>query len=77
VSSSASRGVPYVRSPLRLTDEDGHTHDVTVRVTFSLTSPFALELWEAIPGTPLAAPEGPTSITWGTGPTTSTPNAGG
>jgi hypothetical protein len=49
---------PVREVPLRLTDEDGHTHHVTVRVTFSLTSPFALELWEAIPGTPLAAPDG-------------------
>jgi len=51
---------PVREVPLRLTDQDGRAHDVTVRVTFSLTSPFALELWEAVPGTPLAAPEGTT-----------------
>ncbi|BCP15562.1 VOC family protein [Mycobacterium paraintracellulare] len=49
---------PVQEVPLSLTDEHGHRHDVTMQVTFSLTSPFALELWEAIPGTPLAAPEG-------------------
>jgi len=49
---------PVRAVPLRLTDAAGRAHDVTVLVTFSLTSPFALELWEAIPGTPLAAPEG-------------------
>lgn len=49
---------PVREISLRLTDEDGREHDVSLRVTFSLTSPFALELWEGIPGTPLAAPEG-------------------
>lgn len=40
---------PVHEVPLHLTDENGHPHDVTIRVTFSLTSPFALEVWEAIP----------------------------
>jgi hypothetical protein len=43
---------------LTLTDAEGADHDVECRVTFSEGSPFAVELWKAIPGTPLAAPAG-------------------
>ena len=43
---------------LTLTDEDGVEHAVECRVTFSEGGPFAVELWEGIPGTPLAAPVG-------------------
>ncbi|MEV0097332.1 VOC family protein [Streptomyces sp. NPDC050738] len=44
---------------LTLTDAQGADHDVECHVTFSEGGPFAVELWEAIPGTPLdAAPGG-------------------
>ncbi|MGW0093316.1 VOC family protein [Streptomyces sp. NPDC003328] len=36
---------------------DGGSRDVDVRVTFSLGGPFAVEVWQGIPGTPLAVPE--------------------
>lgn len=43
---------------LTVTDENDIEHEVECRVTFSEGGPFAVELWEAIPGTPLAAPAG-------------------
>lgn len=43
---------------LTLTDAQGADHEVECHVTFSQGGPFAVELWEAIPGTPLAAPPG-------------------
>jgi catechol 2,3-dioxygenase-like lactoylglutathione lyase family enzyme len=43
---------------LTLTDAQGADHEVECHVTFSEGGPFAVELWEAIPGTPLAAPPG-------------------
>ncbi|GAA2234480.1 VOC family protein [Promicromonospora sukumoe] len=43
---------------LTLTDAHGDDHEVECHVTFSEGGPFAVELWEAIPGTPLAAPPG-------------------
>lgn len=43
---------------LTLTDADGTDHEVECHVTFSVGGPFAVELWEAVPGTPLAAPPG-------------------
>ena len=43
---------------LTLTDTQGADHEVECHVTFSQGGPFAVELWEAIPGTPLAAPQG-------------------
>jgi hypothetical protein len=46
-----------VRS-LTLTDAQGTEYDVECHVTFSEGGPFAVELWRAIPGTPLAAPQG-------------------
>jgi hypothetical protein len=49
---------PVRQFPVRINGGDGAAYDIRLRVTFSLTSPFALEIWEAIPGTPMAAPEG-------------------
>jgi catechol 2,3-dioxygenase-like lactoylglutathione lyase family enzyme len=46
-----------VRVPT-LADALGVDHDVECHVAFSQGGPFAVELWEAIPGTPLAAPPG-------------------
>ena len=43
---------------LTLTDAHGAGHEIECQVTFSQGGPFAVELWEAIPGTPLAAPPG-------------------
>ncbi|MFI6080428.1 VOC family protein [Streptomyces sp. NPDC051217] len=43
---------------LTLTDAQGTDHEVECHVTFSEGGPFAVELWESIPGTPLAAPPG-------------------
>ena len=41
-----------------LTDAQGAEHEVECRVTFPEGGPFAAELWDAIPGTPSAAPQG-------------------
>jgi hypothetical protein len=38
-------------------DESGAAHEILCRFTFSTGSPFAIEMWQAIPGTPLATPE--------------------
>ncbi len=40
-----------------VTDETGAKHDIVCRFTFSASAPFAIEMWQAIPGTPLATPE--------------------
>lgn len=40
-----------------VTDETGVKHDIVCRFTFSAGGPFAIEMWQAIPGTPLATPE--------------------
>ena len=48
---------PVVTRPMTITDENGHPHPVDCHVTFSLGGPFAIEVWQAIPGTPLAVPE--------------------
>ena len=48
---------PLHRTEITLEDEHGAHHDVTCTFTFSTGSPFAFEMWEAIPGTPLATPE--------------------
>jgi hypothetical protein len=48
---------PVVMRSMTVTDERGREHEVQVHVTFSLGGPFAVELWQAIPGTPLATPE--------------------
>jgi hypothetical protein len=42
---------------MALKDENGRPYDVDCHVTFSLGGPFAVEVWQAIPGTPLATPE--------------------
>jgi catechol 2,3-dioxygenase-like lactoylglutathione lyase family enzyme len=42
---------------LTLVDADGRAHDVECHVAFSLGGPFAVEVWQAIPGTPLDIPE--------------------
>jgi catechol 2,3-dioxygenase-like lactoylglutathione lyase family enzyme len=43
---------------LTLTDEAGHNYDVECHVAFSLGGPFAVEVWQAIAGTPLDMPAG-------------------
>jgi catechol 2,3-dioxygenase-like lactoylglutathione lyase family enzyme len=43
---------------LTLTDAEGRTSEVECHVAFSLGGPFAVEVWQAIPGTPLEMPEG-------------------
>lgn len=43
---------------LTLTDVRGADYEVECHVTFSQGGQFAVELWEAIPATPLAAPPG-------------------
>jgi Glyoxalase/Bleomycin resistance protein/Dioxygenase superfamily len=40
-----------------VTGEDGANYDITCRFTFSTGGPFAIEMWQAIPGTPLDTPE--------------------
>src|SRR5260370_20267118 len=40
-----------------VTDETGAKHDIVCRCTFSASAPFAIEMWQAIPGTPLAIPD--------------------
>jgi catechol 2,3-dioxygenase-like lactoylglutathione lyase family enzyme len=45
-----------VRS-MTIKDAEERAQNVDVHVTFSLGGPFAVELWQAIPGTPLATPE--------------------
>jgi len=47
---------PVHRADAVLTDERGRDHEVTCTFTFSVGSPFAIEMWQAVPGTPLAAP---------------------
>src|SRR5882757_747615 len=49
---------PVVVRSLTMKDGHGRSHDVQCHVTFSLGDPFAVELWQAIPGTPLAMPQG-------------------
>jgi hypothetical protein len=48
---------PVVTRSMTITDEYGRPHPVDCHVTFSLGGPFAVEMWKAIPGTPLAVPE--------------------
>src|SRR6478672_1171810 len=48
---------PLHRTEVTLEDEQGQRHDVSCTFTFSAGGPFAFEMWEAIPGTPLATPE--------------------
>jgi len=43
---------------LTLADAVGQRHEVECHVVFSLGGPFAVEVWQAIPGTPLDVPEG-------------------
>jgi catechol 2,3-dioxygenase-like lactoylglutathione lyase family enzyme len=42
---------------LTLNDADGRTYEVECHVAFSLGGPFAVEVWQAIPGTPLDIPQ--------------------
>lgn len=37
-------------------DEQGGSHDIVCTFTFSEGGPFAIEMWQAIPGTPLQVP---------------------
>ena len=48
---------PVQVANVTLVDSNGRHSEVDVRVTFSIPGPFAVELWEAIPDTPLAMPE--------------------
>lgn len=48
---------PVVVRSMTINDEHERERDVDVHVTFSRGGPFAVELWQAIPGTPLATPE--------------------
>jgi hypothetical protein len=48
---------PVRIAKMTFVDSSGRSSDVEIRVTFSLGAPFAVELWEAIPGTPLAMPD--------------------
>lgn len=43
---------------LTLDDPAGRPHEVECHVAFSLGGPFAVEVWQAIPGTPLDLREG-------------------
>ena len=47
---------PVHEALARLTDEHGVEHEVTCKFTFSEGSPFAIEMWEAVPDSPLAPP---------------------
>lgn len=42
---------------LTLVEVTGQSHDVEILVTFSLGGPFAVEVWQAVPGTPLDIPD--------------------
>src|ERR1700704_2566306 len=42
---------------LTLADAAGRSYEVECHVVFSLGGPFAVEVWQAIPGTPLDMPE--------------------
>ncbi|GAA1658118.1 hypothetical protein GCM10009744_59160 [Kribbella alba] len=48
---------PLVTRSMTIKDEHGQSYDVDCQVTFSLGGPFAVEVWQGIPGTPLAVPE--------------------
>jgi hypothetical protein len=48
---------PVHERTTQIVDEGGKWHEITCRFTFSSTSPFAIEMWQAIPGTPLAVPD--------------------
>jgi catechol 2,3-dioxygenase-like lactoylglutathione lyase family enzyme len=43
---------------LTLADAAGRPYEVECHVAFSVGGPFAVEVWQAIPGTPLDMPEG-------------------
>jgi catechol 2,3-dioxygenase-like lactoylglutathione lyase family enzyme len=48
---------PVVTRSMTIKDESGRPHDIDCHVTFSFGGPFAVEVWQAIPDTPLAMPE--------------------
>lgn len=48
---------PVVTRSIPITTSEGDRMDVDVHVTFSRGGPFAVEVWQAIPGTPLDVPE--------------------
>jgi hypothetical protein len=48
---------PVRVAKVTLVDSTGRRSEAEVHVTFSIPGPFAIELWEAIPDTPLAMPE--------------------
>jgi hypothetical protein len=47
---------PVHHAVARVTDERGVEHEATCHFTFSVGGPPAIEMWEAVPGTPLDAP---------------------
>lgn len=48
---------PVHRSSVVIKDHNGAAYDVTIDFTFSVAQHMAIEMWEAIPGTPLRVPE--------------------
>jgi hypothetical protein len=47
---------PVVTRRLQMTDSEGNRLEIACDVTFSLGEPFAVELWQSIPNTPLETP---------------------
>ena len=62
---------------LTLTDAAGRPSEVECHVVFSLGGPFAVEVWQAIPGTPLDMPQAGGCTTSATGPATPPPRRNG
>ena len=48
---------PVVTRSMTIKDAVGQAYDIDCQVTFSRGGPFAVEVWQAIPGTPLDVPE--------------------
>lgn len=48
---------PIVTRSMTIKEANGRPHKVDCHVTFSLGGTFAVEIWQAVPGTPLATPE--------------------
>jgi hypothetical protein len=47
---------PVHQRSTTVVDENGGSHDIDCHFTFSEGAPFAVEIWQAIPGTPLEVP---------------------
>jgi hypothetical protein len=48
---------PVVTRSMTIKDGAGRPYEIDCLVTFSLGGPFAVEVWQSIPDTPLATPE--------------------